>query len=45
MAFINHGNAGRVVTAILQLAQPVNDQGHDLLVSDVTDNSTHKIKG
>ena len=41
VAFINDGDAGRVVTAILELAQAVNDQRHNLLVSNVTNNSTH----
>ena len=34
-------NAGGVVTAILQFAQAVNDQWHNLLVSNVANNSAH----
>jgi hypothetical protein len=40
---IDDRNAGRIVTAIFQLAQAVNNQRHHLFVSDVSDYSTHKI--
>ena len=40
---VNSGNAGRVVAAIFKLAQALDDQRHDLFVSDVSDYSTHRI--
>src|SRR3989442_15978263 len=41
--FVNRGNAGGVVAAIFKLAQTLDDQRHDLFVSDVSDYSTHRI--
>src|SRR5687768_92925 len=41
VTFVHHGNAGRVVTAILELAQAVDDQRHHLFVPYITNNSTH----
>ena len=41
--FVNRGNAGGVVAAIFKLAQALDDQRHDLFVSDVSDYSTHRI--
>ena len=41
--FVNSGNAGGVVAAIFKLAQALDDQRHDLFVSDVSDYSTHRI--
>src|SRR5947209_19210014 len=39
--FINDSNASRIVSAIFQLPQPVNDDRHNLLVANVTNNATH----
>src|SRR5215211_5777598 len=41
--FIDDRNTGRVVAAIFELAQPIDDERHHLFVSDVTNNSTHSI--
>src|SRR5581483_1752205 len=38
---INHGDARRVVAAIFQLAKPVENHSDDLLITNVTDNTTH----
>src|SRR5260221_4734565 len=35
------GDSRRVVSAVFQLAQPFNDDGHDFFRSDITDNSAH----
>src|SRR4029077_4289833 len=43
VAFVDHRDPGRVVTAILELPQTVNDQRHNLLVSNVANNSAHKL--
>src|SRR5690349_4058206 len=43
--FVDHCNAGRVVTAILELAQAVDDQRHDLFVTYISNNSTHSVPG
>src|SRR6267142_5410099 len=42
--FIYHGNAGRIVTAIFELAQAVKDQRHNLLITNVTNYSTHRFR-
>src|SRR5689334_18348759 len=39
--FIYDGDAGGVVAAILEFAQPVDDERDDLYVANVTHNSTH----
>ena len=39
----NHGNAGRVVTAVLQPLEAVNQDRNDFLLPDVTDNPTHRF--
>src|SRR5690349_19608163 len=39
--FVDYGDARRVVTAILEFAQPVDDERHDLFIANVTNNSTH----
>src|SRR5690349_7202781 len=44
MIFIDDGNAGRIVTAVFELAQSVDNQRHDLFVSNVSDYSTHISK-
>jgi hypothetical protein len=41
MAFVNNSYACRVIAAVLELAQTVDYQRHDLFVSDVSDYSTH----
>ena len=33
----------RIIPAILELSQAVNDQRHNLFISNVSDNSTHNI--
>ena len=38
---IDHSDTRRIVTAILELSQSVNDQRYDLFISNVSDNSTH----
>ncbi|SRR5258705_8817308 len=43
VAFVDHRDTGRVVAAILELPQAVNDQRHNLLVSNIANNSTHKF--
>src|SRR4051794_14299925 len=42
MIAINHRNPSRVITAIFELTQALDYQRHDFLVSNVSDNSTHK---
>ncbi len=42
MLVINDSDPRRIVSAILQLPQTVNDQRHNLFISNVSDNSTHK---
>jgi hypothetical protein len=44
MLFIGNGYSGRVVPAILELSQTVEDQRHNLFITNVTDNSTHMNK-
>src|SRR5262245_14196121 len=41
VVFVDDRDAGGVVAAIFEFAQPINDERHDLLVSYVTNNSTH----
>jgi hypothetical protein len=36
-------DARRVVAAVFELAQPLEDDGHDLLVADIADDSTHNF--
>ncbi len=38
---VDHRDSRRVVAAILELAQALEDYGHNLLRADVADNSTH----
>ncbi len=38
---IDHGNAGRIVAAVFQAAEAINDQGNDFLGADITDNPAH----
>ena len=40
-AFVRDGDPRRIVPAVLQLPQPVDDQRHHLLVPYVTYNSAH----
>src|SRR5688572_20700273 len=40
---IDHGNTRRVISAILELSQTVDDQRHDLFVSNVSDDSAHSL--
>src|SRR5207302_249104 len=42
-AVAHHGDAGRVVTAVFETAQPIEQDGHHLLVSDVADDSAHWV--
>ena len=42
---VDDGDARRVVAAIFELPQTIDDQRHYLFVSDVTNNSTHKLIG
>src|ERR1041385_6632457 len=41
--FVDDRDTGRVVAAILEFTQPIDDERHHLLVSDVANNSTHSI--
>src|ERR1700737_1125216 len=42
LAVLRHnGDSRRVVSAVFQLAQPFNNDGHDFFRSDITDNSAH----
>ena len=41
-ALINDRNARRVVSAILELPKAIDDQRHNLLISNVSNNSAHK---
>src|SRR5262245_20903095 len=41
---INNRDPGRVVAAILELAQPFYDHGHHLLASNVANNATHACR-
>jgi hypothetical protein len=43
VAFVDHSDAGGIVTAIFELAQTINDQRHNLLVSNVANNTAHKF--
>jgi len=40
---IGHRDAGRVITAILQSAQPVDENGSGFTLSDVTNDSAHSL--
>ncbi len=40
-AAVDHGQPGRVVTAVFQLAQPVHDDRRGIRRSDITNDSTH----
>src|SRR6185369_14699917 len=42
--FIDDGDTRRVVTAILEFAQPVDDERHHLLIAYITNNSTHALR-
>jgi hypothetical protein len=42
-AFIDNSDSGGIISAIFQTAQPFNYNGHNLLISDITDNPTHNI--
>jgi hypothetical protein len=39
--FIDDGDSSRIVTAIFEFPQSVNDERHNLFVSDVSDYSAH----
>src|SRR5262249_46809635 len=41
VAITGHGDPGRIVSAILQLLEPVNNHGHNPLFTYVTNDSTH----
>ena len=41
VALVHDGDAGRIIPAVFELPQPVQDDGHHLLVTDVSDYSTH----
>src|SRR5262249_54271973 len=41
---IDNRDPGRVVAAVLELAQPFDDQGHHLLVSNVANYATHACR-
>src|SRR5687767_15741731 len=43
VTFVDHGDTRGVVTAILELAQSVDDQRHDLFVTYISNNSTHAV--
>ena len=43
--FINHRDASRIVAAIFQLSQPLNNDGHYLFIANVTNNATHVRAG
>ena len=40
---IDHRDPRRVISAILELSEAVYDQRHNLFISNVSDNSTHKF--
>jgi hypothetical protein len=42
LIFVNDGDPGGVVTAVLELAQPVENDWDYLLVANITNNATHK---
>src|ERR1044071_410824 len=42
VAFVNDRDASRIVAAIFEFTQPVNDDGYDLLVTNISNNATHK---
>jgi hypothetical protein len=37
----NHGHAGRVVAAVLELSQSLDEHGDDLLLTDIADDAAH----
>ena len=41
LAVVDDGDAGRVIAAVLELPQPLDDERHDLPLPDVTDDSAH----
>ena len=41
--FADHGDPGGIVAAIFQAAQAVEDQRHNALWADVSDNSAHEV--
>ena len=43
MILVDDSNACRIVAAVFKLAQPIDNQGDDLLLSDVSDYSTHNL--
>ena len=42
-AVVHDGDARRVVPAVLEPPQPVDEHGHDVLRSDIADNSAHSL--
>ena len=42
---INDRYTGGIISAILELSKPINDEGHNLFISNVSDNSTHILYG
>ena len=41
---VDHRDARRIVTAIFELPEAVDDQRHDLFITNVPDNSAHNSK-
>jgi hypothetical protein len=44
MILVNDRDPSRIVAAIFKLTQSINDDWHDLLVADITNNPTHNEK-
>src|SRR5207248_522089 len=42
-AVAHHSDAGRVVTAVFETAQPIEQDGHHLLIADVADDAAHSL--
>jgi hypothetical protein len=43
MALVHNCDAGGVISPVFEFTQAINDQGHDLLISYITNYSTHKL--
>ena len=41
LPLVDDRDPGRVVAAVFELAQPVDDDGHDLFVADVSNDAAH----
>jgi hypothetical protein len=43
IVIVNNGDSRRIVTAVFELSEAVNNKRHDLFISYVSNNSTHNF--